>query len=210
MGRYTGPKCRQCRREGVKLMIRGARCETAKCPLERQWRNFPPGQHNWRRGRGSEYSLRLREKQKVKRYYGVFEAQFIKYFRQAERGKGNTGETLLSLLERRLDNIIFKLGFAPSRAAARVAIVHGHFHVNGRRVNIPGYISRVGDKISMKESEKSKKMVRACLEELGEPHVQNWLKLDPTKLEAEVIAVPTREDVMIPVEENRIVELCSQ
>ena len=210
MGRYTGPSCRLCRREGIKLMLKGARCETAKCAMERQWRSFPPGQHNWRRGRGSEYGMRLREKQKVKRYYGVFEKQFIKYFHQAERTKGNTGSALMSLLERRLDNVIYKLGLAPSRAAARQTISHGHLHVNGRCVNIPSFVVRVGDKLSVKDSERSKKLLRACLEELGEPHVQNWLRLDMTKLEAEVVALPTREDVMIPVEEQLIVELCSQ
>jgi small subunit ribosomal protein S4 len=178
--------------------------------MERQWRSFPPGQHNWRRGRGSEYGMRLREKQKVKRYYGVFEKQFVKYFHQAERTKGNTGSALMSLLERRLDNVIYKLGLAPSRAAARQTISHGHLHVNGRCVNIPSFVVRVGDKLSVKDSERSKKLLRACLEELGEPHVQNWLRLDMTKLEAEVVALPTREDVMIPVEEQLIVELCSQ
>lgn len=191
-------------------MLKGARCETAKCAMERQWRSFPPGQHNWRRGRGSEYGMRLREKQKVKRYYGVFEKQFVKYFHQAERTKGNTGSALMSLLERRLDNVVYKLGLAPSRAAARQTIGHGHLCVNGRCVNIPSFVVRVGDKITVKETERSKKLLRACLEELGEPHVQNWLKLDMTKLEAEVVALPTREDVMIPVEEQLIVELCSQ
>ena len=210
MGRYLGPKCRLCRREGIKLMIRGARCETAKCPMERQGHNFPPGVHNWKRGRGSEYGLRLREKQKVKRFYGVFEKQFTKLFQEAERGKGNTGETLLSLLERRLDNVIFKLGFAPSRAAARLSVDHGHIYVNGRRVNVPSYRVKIGDKISVKPSERSQKLVRGVLEQLGEPHVQNWLKLDMVKLEGEIIAAPTREDVTIPVEEQRIVELCSQ
>lgn len=210
MGRYTGPQCRLCRREGMKLMLKGARCETAKCPMERQWRNFPPGQHNWRKGRGSEYGLRLREKQKVKRYYGVYEKQFIKYFRQAERQKGNTGSGLLSLLERRLDNVLYKLGFAPSRASARTTISHGHVLVNGRPVNIASYGVRVGDKISIKDSDRSKKLVRSRLEELGEPHVQNWLRLDLTKLAADVVALPTREDVMMPVEEQLIVELCSQ
>jgi len=210
MGRYTGPKCRQCRREGIKLMLRGARCETAKCPMERQWRNFPPGMHNWRKGRQSEYAVRLREKQKVKRYYGVFEKQFMKYFRQAERTKGNTGSALLSLLERRLDNVVYKLGWAPSRPAARLTITHGHLHVNGRRVNIPSYLVRTGDRITVKEAERSKKLVRSRLEELGDPHVQNWLRLDMVKLEADVVAVPTREDVTIPVEENLIVEMCSR
>ena len=210
MGRYTGPSCRLCRREGIKLMLRGTRCETAKCPMERQWRNSPPGQRNWRRSRSSEYGVRLREKQKVKRYYGVYEKQFRKYFRLAERQKGNTGATLLGLLERRLDNVVHKLGFAPSRAGARQVIGHGHVRTNGRKVNVPSYLVRVGDKITIKDSERSTKLIRAYLEELGEPQLQNWLRLDASKLEGEVIALPTSEDVMIPVEEQMIVELCSQ
>ncbi len=209
MGRYTGPSCRLCRREGIKLMLKGARCETAKCPMERQWRNSPPGMHSWRRGRRSEYALRLREKQKVKRYYGVYEKQFMRYFHMAGRTKGDTGATLLSTLERRLDNVIYKLGFAPSRAAARQTISHGHVHVNGRRLNIASYLVRVGDRVSIKDCERSKKLILARLEELGEPHVQNWIQLDLTKLSAEIVAIPTRDDVMIPVEEERIVELCS-
>jgi len=199
-----------CRREGIKLMLKGARCETAKCPMERQWRNFPPGLHSWRRRRGSEYRTRLREKQKVKRYYGVYEKQFMKYFSMAERQKGNTGAALLSLLEKRLDNVVYKLGFAASRASARQAISHGHVYVNQRRVNIASYLVRVGDRISVKKSERSQKLVRVSLEEIGEPAVQNWLRLDIAKLEAEVIAVPTRDDITIPVEEQLIVELCSQ
>lgn len=210
MGRYIGPSCRLCRREGIKLMLKGARCETAKCPMERQWRNMPPGQHAWRRGRGSDYGLRLREKQKLKRYYGVWEKQFMKYFHLAERTKGNTGAALLSLLERRLDNVIYKLGFAPSRAAARQTLTHGHIYVNGRRVNVPSYMVKVGDKLSVKDCERSKKLIQDRLEELGELHVQNWMTLDLTKLSAEIIAMPTRDDVTIPIEEQRIVELCSQ
>jgi len=210
MGRYTGPACRLCRREGMKLMLKGARCETAKCPMERQYRNFPPGQHNWRRGRGSEYGVRLREKQKIKRYYGVYEKQFIKYFQDAERGKGNTGATLLTLLERRLDNVIYKLGWAPSRASARSTVAHGHIHVNGRPVDRASYMVRTGDKISVKDADRSKKLIKVRLDELGEPHVQNWLRLDTAKLQADIVAMPTRDDVMIPVEEQLIVELLSQ
>ncbi len=210
MGRYTGPSCRLCRREAIKLMLKGARCETAKCPMERQWRNSPPGQHSWRRGRGSEYRLRLREKQKVKRYYGVYEKQFRKYFQHAERTKGNTGSALLALLERRLDNAVHKLGFAPSRAAARQAIAHGHIHVNGRRIGVPSYLVCVGDRISIKDADRSRNLIKNSIEELGEPHVQNWLRLDLAKLQADVVAQPTRDDVMIPVEEQLIVELCSQ
>jgi len=191
-------------------MLKGARCETAKCSMERQWRSNPPGMHSWRRGRGSEYRLRLREKQKVKRYYGVFEKQFMKYFHQAERTKGDTGAALLSILERRLDNVIYKLGFAPSRPAARQTISHGHVCVDGRRVNIPSFLVRTGNRISIKDSRKSKKLIQSRLEELGEPHVQNWLQVDLTKFSADVVALPTRDDVMIPIEEQRIVELCSQ
>ncbi len=210
MGRYTGPSCRLCRREGIKLMLKGARCETAKCPMERQWRNSPPGMHRWRRGRGSEYRLRLREKQKVKRYYGVFEKQFMKYFHAAERVRGDTGAALLSILERRLDNVIYKLGFAPSRAAARQTICHGHVYVDQRRVNIASFLVKPGNRISIKDAAKSKQLIQLRLEELGEPHVQNWLQLDLVKMAADVTAIPTRDDVMIPVEEQRIVELCSQ
>ena len=210
MGRYTGPSCRLCRRQGIKLMLKGARCETAKCPMERQWRNSPPGMHSWRRGRASEYGLRLREKQKVKRYYGVFETQFIRYFRMAERQRDNTGAALLSVLERRLDNVVCKLGFASSRASARQTILHGHIYVNGRRVNVPSYLVRTGDRVSLKPAEKSQKLIRARLEEFGQPSVQNWLSLDMTTLEGSILAMPSREDVQIPVEENLIVELCSR
>jgi len=210
MGRYTGPSCRLCRRQGVKLMLKGARCETAKCPMERQWRSNPPGMHSWRRGRPSEYGIRLREKQKVKRFYGIYERQFVRYFQQAERQKTNTGAALLSLLERRLDNVVYKLGFAPSRAAARMTITHGHVYLNGRRMNVPSYLVRTGDKVSVKPSDRSVKLVRSRLEELGEPQVQNWLSLDMAKLEGNVLAMPTRDDVTIPVEENLIVELCSR
>ena len=210
MGRYTGPSCRLCRREGIKLMLKGARCDTAKCPLERQWRNTPPGMHNWRRRRGSEYAVRLREKQKVKRFYGIFERQFRRYFKMAEREKTNTGVALLRLLERRLDNVVYKLGFAPSRAAARQTITHGHIYVNGRKASSPSMLVKVGDKISVKPSEKSQKLIRQRLEEIGEPSVQNWLKLDTAKLEGTVVAMPSRDDVTIPVEENLIVEFCSR
>ena len=191
-------------------MLKGARCETAKCPMERQWRCKPPGMHSWRRGRISEYGTRLREKQKVKRYYGVFEKQFMKYFDEASRHKGNTGAQLLVLLERRLDNVIYKLGMAPSRAAARITIAHGHVHVNGRKVDIPSCLVRVGDKVSIKDADRSRKLIRASLEELGEPHIQSWLSFDMPKLEATVAAMPSRDDVMMPVEEQKIVELCSR
>ncbi len=209
MGRYIGPVCRLCRREGLKLMLKGARCETAKCAMERQWRSQPPGMHAWRRRKAGNYSVRLREKQKVKRYYGVLERQFMIYFGMAERGTGNTGETLLSLLERRLDNVVWKLGFAASHKAARVAIVHGHISVNGRRLNRPSYLVRQGDRITVKSSERSQKFIRAALGD-GGPAVQSWLQLDGQNLEGVVAALPTREDVQIPVEEQLIIEMCSR
>jgi len=209
MGRYIGPVCRLCRREGIKLMLKGARCETAKCAMERQWRNKPPGMHMWRRRKVSEYGVRLREKQKVKRYYGVLERQFMIYFRRAERTRGNTGDALLSLLERRLDNVIYKLGFAPSHRSARQSISHGHVYINGRRVNRPGFQVRKGDRITVKPSERSQNMVRAWVGDQG-PAVQSWLQLDAQKLEGNVVGLPTREDVQIPVEEQLIIEMCSR
>ncbi len=209
MGQYLGPVCRLCRREGVKLMLKGSRCETAKCAMERQWRNQPPGMHTWRRRKATDYGVRLREKQKVKRYYGVFERQFMLYFRKAERMKGNTGEALLSLLERRLDNVVWKLGFAPSHRAARSAIAHGHIHVNGRRLSRPSHLVGKGDQITVKASERSQKLIRQSLGD-GGPPLQPWLKLDPQQLEGSVEALPTREDVQIPVEEQLIIEMCSR
>ncbi|MCO6437125.1 MAG: 30S ribosomal protein S4 [Phycisphaerae bacterium] len=209
MGRYIGPVCRLCRREGIKLMLKGARCETAKCAMERQWRNRPPGMHGWRRRKSGEYGVRLREKQKVKRYYGVLERQFSLYFKMAESGTTNTGDALLSLLERRLDNVVWKLGFAPSHKASRVAISHGHIYVNGRRLNRPSYLVRQGDRITVKPSDRSKAFVRQWVGE-GGPTVQPWLQLDAQKLEGVVAALPTREDVQIPVEEQLIIEMCSR
>jgi small subunit ribosomal protein S4 len=207
MGRYTGPTDRLSRREGVNLMLKGARALSGK--TERRLAQ-PPGMHNWRRGRISDYGLRLREKQKVKRYYGLRDRQFMNLFKQAERIKGNTGAVLLSLLERRLDNVVYKLGMARSRPEARQTVVHGHIYVNGRRCNIPSRQMQVGDKITIKPSDRSKNLVRVRLEEMGEPNLQNWLKLDMTQQAGEVVAMPTREDVNIPVEENLIVEFCSR
>ncbi len=206
MGRYRGPTDKLSRREGVNLMLKGARSESGKI----EHRMTPPGPHTWRRGRVSDYGVRLREKQKVKRYYGVREKQFMKYFRAAERQKTDTGAALLSLLERRLDNVVHKMGLAPSRPSARQLVSHGHVYVNGRRVNIASYSVSVGDQVAVKPSERSQKLVRANLEELGEPRLQNWLNLDMVKLEGQVVAVPTRDDVMIPVEEQLIVEFCSK
>jgi small subunit ribosomal protein S4 len=210
MGRYLGSSCKYCRREGMKLMLKGIRCETAKCPIEKKQRNLAPGMHGWRRGRASEYAVRLREKQKVKRYYGILERQFMRYFHEAERMKGNTGETLLQLLERRLDNVVYKLNFAPSRKAARQLITHGHIYVQGRKVNVSDYTTKIGDKITLKNSEKSKKKITQQLASNPNFTTQNWLQLDSEKPEATIVALPTRDDIQIPVEEQLVVEFCSR
>lgn len=210
MSRYIGPVCRLCRREGIKLMLKGTRCYSAKCPMERQSRNRPPGIHFWRRRKSTSYGIRLREKQKVKRYYGVYERQFVRYFEMAERAKGNTGEVLLTLLERRLDNVIRKLGFAASPKAAREVVVHGHIYINDRKVDRPSYQVKVGDKITVKDREQSRKLIRSNLEACGGPTSQGWLQLVPESLEATVSGTPTRDDVQIPVEDQKIVEMCSR
>lgn len=210
MSRYIGPVCRLCRREGIKLMLKGARCESAKCPMEKQWRSNPPGMHAWRRGKGSGYGLRLREKQKVKRFYGLFEKQFMIYFRQAERSKENTGSALLQLLERRLDNVVWKSGLSPSRKAGRVMIGHGHIYVNGRRVDRPGYLVSQGDKVTVKSSDRSRKLAKAHLELSAGRTPQAWLQFDTDRLEVTVATMPSRDDVQIPVEEQLIVEMCSR
>jgi len=210
MGRHLGSSCKYCRREGMKLMLKGIRCEMAKCPVEKKQRNLAPGMHGWRRGRNSEYAVRLREKQKIKRYYGLFERQFMRYFHEAERIKGNTGETLLQLLERRLDNVIYKLNFAPSRKAARQLIAHGHIHVNGRKVDVSDYTIGIGDRITVKGNEKSLKRIKGQLETNPSYTIQAWLQLVREKPEATVVAMPTREDVQIPVEEQLVVEFCSR
>jgi small subunit ribosomal protein S4 len=210
MGRHLGPSCRRCRREGMKLMLKGIRCETAKCPIEKKQRNLAPGMHAWRRGRTSEYGVRLREKQKIKRYYGVMERQFMRYFREAAKVKGNTGEILLQLLERRLDNVVYKLNFAPSRKAARQLISHGHIYVNGRKVDIGDYTTKVGDRITLKDSEKTTKKIKQQLESNPNFATQNWLQLVREKPEATVVALPSRDDIQIPVEEQLVVEFCSR
>lgn len=210
MGRYLGSSCKQCRREGMKLMLKGSRCETAKCPVEKKQRNLKPGMHSWSRGRISDYGVRLREKQKVKRYYGLLNKQFIRYFQRAESLKGNTGQLLLELLERRLDNVVYKLGFAPSRKAARIFISHGHICVNGHKVDIPDYTTNVGNRITLKKSDKSVKTVKKILEENPNYTTQSWLQLDRETPSGAVVALPNREDVQLPVEEQLVVEFCSR
>jgi len=210
MGRYLGPSCKQCRREGMKLFLKGTKCETAKCQIERRQRNLAPGMHGWRRTRLSEYGVRLREKQKIKRYYGLYDQQFMRCFHEAERIKGNTGENLLQLLERRLDNVIYKLNFAPSRKAARQLINHGGIHVNGRKVDISDYTIKIGDRIDVKDSQRSLKQVKQQLESNPNFTTQGWLQLDREKPAATIVALPTRTDVQIPVEEQLVVEFCSR
>ena len=210
MGRYLGSSCKFCRREGMKLMLKGTRCETGKCAVERRERHMAPGMHGWRRGRHSDYGVRLREKQKLKRYYGLMDKQFLMYFKKAERMRGNTGTNLLEMLEMRFDNIIYKLNFAPSRKAARQLISHGHIYVNGRRVNIPDVAMHIGDKITLKNSEKSRKTVKDQLAANPNFNSQEWLQLDADKPAATIVGVPTREDVQLVVDEQLVVEFCSR
>ncbi|MHC4479444.1 MAG: 30S ribosomal protein S4 [Planctomycetota bacterium] len=207
MGRHTGPKCKLCRREGVKLFLKGARCHTAKCPIEK--RSKPPGMHGWRRGRPSDYAIRLREKQKCKRYYGVLEAQFRRYFEHATRARGNTGENLLALLERRLDNVLTVCGFAVSRAQARQFVSHRHVQVNGRMVDVPNYLVEEGDVIRPEPKDAMLELVRGHREETGHPD-PGWMEVNDADLTARAVRSPVREDVTVEVQDGLIVELCSR
>lgn len=209
MARYTGPVCRLCRREGLKLFLKGERCYTGKCAVDR--RPQAPGQHGQARARKpTEYGLQLREKQKARRIYGVMEKQFRRYFDLAARKQGMTGENLLILLERRLDNVVFQLGFASSRPEARQLVKHGHFTVNGKKVDIPSYSVRVGDIIALKEESKSSPRMKQILESLGSRTVPEWLSLDANAAAGTVVVLPTREDIQIPIQERFIVEKYSR
>ncbi len=209
MGRYTGPVCRLCRREGLKLFLKGTRCDTPKCAVER--REGVPGMHQYRRGKASEYAIRLREKQKVKRYYGIFERQFRKYFEVASRRPDNTGDALMSLIERRLDNVITRLGFATSRAQARQIIGHGHVLVNGRKVDIVSYLVRPGDVIAVKNREASRRLVGTSLQQEGMPPVPDWLDRTSTEPpEGRVARLPAQQDISLPANPQLIVELLSR
>ena len=208
MARYTKTNCRLCRRENLKLFLKGERCYTEKCAYDR--RNYPPGQHGQSRKKFSEYGTQLREKQKVKRIYGILENQFRNIFKEADRQKGITGETLLALLERRLDNIVYRLGFANSRDEARQLVRHNHFLVNQSKVNIPSYLVKPGDVIEIRE--KSKKVVRVleALEGVARRGVPQWLELDKDQLKGSMKGLPSREDVTLPIQEKLIVELYSK
>jgi small subunit ribosomal protein S4 len=207
MGRYIGPVCRLCRREGVKLFLKGEKCIT-KCILDR--RRKPPGQHGELRRKQTEYGKRLREKQKLKRIYNVREKQFVRYFEMATKMPGNTGENFLQLLERRLDNVVYRLGFALSRNHARQLVVHGHITVNGRTVDIPSYLVDVGDIISVKEDMRDNPDVQRALEVRGEWTVPKWLSRDTETLTGRVLSLPTRDQIDVPVDENLVVEFYSR
>lgn len=212
MARYTGPSCRICRREGSKLFLKGARCATDKCAFTR--RSYPAGQHGNSRGRGrnkiSDYGLQLREKQKVKRIYGVLERQFRRYFHEADRLEGVTGELLLQLLERRLDNVILRTGLAVSLTQARQFVRYGHVKVNGKKVDIPSYLVVTGAKIQMKGKEKLTKLIKENLETTKDRTVPAWLNIDTANFAAEVTKMPQRDEVPFAVQEQLIVELYSK
>ena len=209
MARYTGSQCRLCRRENLKLFLKGDRCFGEKCAFER--RPYVPGQHGQRRGgKLSDYRLQLREKQKVKRIYGVLERQFRRYYKQAERQKGVTGTNLLTLLETRLDNTVYRMGFAASRNQARQLVLHNHFRVNGRKANIPSLQLKVGDTVEVKESSKKASQIIEAMETVVRRGVPNWLEVDKENFKGTLKALPNREDLTMPIHEQLIVELYSK
>lgn len=208
MARYIGAVCRICRRENIKLFMKGERCFTDKCAVER--RNYAPGQHGQVRTKISEYGLQLREKQKLRKMYGILEKQFRGYFRIAERQKGVTGENLLKLLERRLDNIVYRFGFASSRNQARQLVTHGHFMVNGRNVNIPSYLIKAGDVVEIKEKTKEVPQVIESITRTEGKGIPTWLELDRGKLRGRLVHIPTKEEIAVPIQEQLIVELYSK
>ena len=208
MARYTGPACRLCRREGVKLFLKGDRCVSDKCALNK--RATAPGQHGAARKQVKEYGMQLREKQKAKRYYGVLEKQFANYFEKADNMEGVTGENLLSILERRFDNVIYRMGMAESRKEARQLVLHGHFTINGKKVNIPSLIVKAGDVIAIKETSRSSEKIKGLIDTLETRITPKWLEVDKAQGTAKVAALPTREDIDFPFEEHLIVELYSK
>lgn len=202
MARYTGPVCRLCRREGMKLYLKGDRCNGPKCPIvkQRPARNFPPGQHGQRRSRRpSEYGLQLREKQKVRRYYGVLETQFRKHYAEAVRRGGVTGDNLLQILETRLDNVVFRMGFADSRAQARQLVRHGHFTVNGRKTNIPSFMVRASDVVSVRPESRKRDYFKDFNEVLNTKTAPDWLSMDNANLSGRVLNLPARDQIDVPL-----------
>jgi len=208
VARYTNPVCKLCRREGMKLFLKGDRCFTVKCAVEK--RNYPPGEHGQRRSKPSEYGLQLREKQKMKRIYGVLESQFRTYFEMAARQKGVTGENLVRLLEQRLDNIVHRLGFAASRAQARVLVRHGHFRVNGRRVTIPSALLKAGDVVEVQPKSRELTEIAGAIEGAKKRRVPAWLEMDVANFKATVRTLPSKEEMAIPVQEQLVVALYSK
>ena len=208
MARYRGSVCRLCRREGIKLYLKGSRCETEKCAIEK--RAYPPGQHGQGRSKFSEYGVQLREKQKVKRIYGVLEKPFRNYFFAADKKKGVTGENLLQSLELRFDNVIYRMGLAPSRNAARQLVRHKHFTVNGKKMDVPSYILRQGDIITPNPSKGKKKPVNDAIANIKNKTLPEWLAFDTDSKQGIIQGMPTREDVKLPIEEQLIVELYSR
>lgn len=212
MARYTGPVCKLCRREGEKLFLKGARCFSPKCAIER--RAYPPGQHGrgatFRRRRASDYSRQLREKQKARRIYGVLERQFRRYYREALRRTGVTGENLLILLETRMDNVVYRMGFADSRAQARQLVQHGHFDLNGRRTKAPSALLKPGDVVSVRESSRGQKYFKQLAAVMEQRDVPEWVIIEPSQLSGRVLALPTREAIDQPLDESLIVEYYSR
>ncbi len=208
MARYRGSVCRLCRREGMKLYLKGERCYTDKCAIER--RAYAPGQHGQSRRKPSEYGMQLREKQKARRIYGVLERQFRNYFKKAEQQKGVTGENLLQMLESRLDNVVYRLGFAGSRSEARQLVRHGHFRVNGRKVNIPSYLARPGDEITVKEKSRGTNRFKELWEIAAQRTMPEWLDLDIDNWKGRVVRLPSRDEIDVPVSEHLIIELYSR
>ena len=208
MARYTNAVCRLCRREGMKLFLKGERCLSDKCAISK--RNYAPGQHGQRRTKLSEYGLQLREKQKVKRTYGVLESQFRRYFQKAASSKEVTGSELLVLLERRLDNVVYLMGFADSRAQARQLVYHGHIRVNGRRVDIPSFLIKQGDIVEPREKSRELDMVRSAMERLSQKQIPAWIHVDSENMRGVVQALPKRHDLTMPFHEQLIVELYSK
>lgn len=208
MARYTEARCRLCRREKMCLFLKGDRCYTDKCGFQR--RTYPPGQHGQSRGKISDYGLQLREKQKVKRMYGLLEAQFRGYFERAERQQGVTGTNLLILLERRLDNVVYRLGFANSRNQARQLVRHNHILINGQKVTLPSYLLKVGDTVQVAEKSRQKPAVRDALEAAARRGLPSWLELRKEEARGRLVMLPTREDITMPIQEHLIVELYSK
>jgi len=208
MARYTGPSCKLCRREGEKLFLKGERCYTDKCAVGR--RAYAPGQHGQQRKKVSEYGMQLREKQKARRFYGVLEKQFRKYFEMANNMKGVTGENLLKILESRLDNVVYRLGLATSRPESRQLVKHDHFTVNGKKVNIPSYLVAPGDVIAVAEDIRNSEKMKSIIESTGSKVVPGWLEADINNLSGRVVTLPTREEIDLPVKEYLIVELYSK